>query len=107
MTGEPHKKEETKKERIQRLLESRGLLFDHIRKFGCITRCHRELFQRLDRQLVSDGLVLDDLPPGDDCASHSSAAGSAEKVLELLDKCESDLKDIKEMMKEQNELRRK
>ena len=42
---------ETKDKTIKRLYESRSLLFEHVIKFGCITKCHTKLFCRIDLQL--------------------------------------------------------
>ena len=44
-------KRETKEETISRLHEARSLLFEHVIKFGCITKCHTKLFCRIDSQL--------------------------------------------------------
>jgi len=52
---------ETTEEKITRLFESRNLLFQHIIKFGCITRCHNQLFKKIDDQLHELGICLEDV----------------------------------------------
>ena len=49
---------ETKDETIKRLLESRSHLWWSMIKFGCHTKCHGELFKRIDKQLTELGCIV-------------------------------------------------
>jgi hypothetical protein len=51
---------EKRVKKINRLIESRNLLFQHIVKYGCHTKCHTELFRRIDKELEDEGCYLDE-----------------------------------------------
>jgi len=50
--------EETKEETIKRLLESRSHLWWSMIKFGKFTKCHSDLFRRIDDHLLEIGCVM-------------------------------------------------
>jgi hypothetical protein len=54
------RKIETRDETIARLLESRDLLFKSMIKFGCFAKCHRQLFARIDKQLIDMGVIFEE-----------------------------------------------
>jgi len=49
---------ETNEQLINRLLESRDLLFRHMIQFGCYNKCHKKLFNNIDAQLRGLGVDL-------------------------------------------------
>ena len=51
---------ENRKEKIERLMESRNLLFKSMVKFGTYTRCHKDLFMKIDHQLEDEGVYPDE-----------------------------------------------
>jgi len=57
-TGSADMTEETKEETIKRLLESRSHLWWSMIKFGKFTKCHSDLFRRIDDHLLEIGCVM-------------------------------------------------
>jgi hypothetical protein len=50
---------EKRKEKIERLLESRDLLFKSMIKYGTFNKCYNYLFAKIDRHLEEEGFYLD------------------------------------------------
>lgn len=51
---------EKRKEKIDRLLESRDLLFRSMIKYGAFNKCYNCLFEKIERQLNEEGYYLND-----------------------------------------------
>lgn len=49
-----------KGEKIERLLESRDLLFKSMVKYGTFNKCYNYLFVKIDRQLEDEGYYLEE-----------------------------------------------
>jgi len=50
---------EKRKEKIDRLLESRDLLFKSMVKYGAFNKCYNYLFAKIDHQLEEEGFYPD------------------------------------------------
>lgn len=51
---------EKRKEKIERLLESRNLLFRSMIKYGEFNKCYNYLFAKIDLQLEDEGYYLEE-----------------------------------------------
>jgi hypothetical protein len=51
---------EKRKEKIERLLESRDLLFRSMIKYGAFNKCYNCLFEKIECQIKNAGYYLDE-----------------------------------------------
>jgi hypothetical protein len=49
-----------RKEKIERLMESRDLLFKSMVKYGAFNECYNCLFEKIERQLEDEGYYLNE-----------------------------------------------